>query len=402
MADFVLFGFRIVMFVCGGSLVVWTINQALRSFVLPRSDRAFLTIVTFRLISKLYRLRFTSRTRFAQRDRVLAMLSPVAMFVLPLVWLALIIIGYAAMYWAINPALSAREVTILSGSSLMTLGFAFQNSMLMVVLAFSQAALGMMLIALLIGYLPTMYSAFSQRELMVTKLETFAGSPPDPVEIIRRMDYAGLLHNPEDMRAFWQEWQTWFVQIEENHTTLAPMNFFRSPKPDRHWLVASGAVLDCAAIIASSVQIEGAAQSGLAIRSGYLSLRTIADYFLLPYDPDPHPDDPISVTRAEFEAALDRLEAGGIPIRANRDLCWDHYTGWRVNYDEVLLGLAKLTYPPYGIWSSDRVIDWHPHDVPTTLGMSALDGVREMREETTPNIRDAAPQPMTEGAHTKR
>lgn len=147
------------------------------------------------------------------------MLSPVAMFVLPLVWLALIIAGYAAMYWAINPALSVREVFILSGSSLMTLGFAFQDSMFIIVLAFSQAALGMMLIALLIGYLPTMYGAFSQRELMVTKLETYAGSPPDPVEIIRRMDYVGMLYNPVSMRAFWEEWQTWFVQIEENHTT---------------------------------------------------------------------------------------------------------------------------------------------------------------------------------------
>ncbi len=378
------FFIRLVAFGAGAAVTLWTINQALRSFVLPRSDRAFLTLSTFKTIYAFYKLRFTPNTRFAQRDRLLAMLSPVAMFVLPLVWLALMIAGYAAMYWAINPALTLREVTILSGSSLMTLGFAFQDSMPMVVLAFTQAALGMMLIALLIGYLPTMYSAFSQREIMVTKLETYAGSPPDPVEIIRRMDYIGMLDQPDDMRTFWREWQTWFVQIEENHTTLAPMNFFRSPKPDRHWLVAAGALLDCGAIIASSVDTPRAGQSGLVIRSGYLSLRTIADYFLMDYDPNPKPGDPISVTRAEFEMALDRLEEGGIPIRADRDSCWDHFSGWRVNYDSVLLGLAKLTYAPYGIWSSDRVIDWHPEDVPDTLGVSALEGVRQIRETEAP------------------
>jgi len=306
------------------------------------------------------------------------MLSPVAMFVLPLVWLGLIIVGYGAMYWAIDPALSFRDTVILSGSSLMTLGFAYQDTMVMAALAFTQAALGMMLVALLIGYLPTMYSAFSQRETMVTKMETYAGSPPDPVEMIKRMDYVGMLHSPDDMRAFWTEWQTWFVQIEENHTTLAPMNFFRSPKPDRHWLIAAGTLLDGASLVASCVDVPRGTQAGLVIRSGFLSLRTIADFFLVEYDADPKPGDPISIEREEFERVLDRLEAGGIPIYPNRDECWDHFSGWRVNYDEVLLRLAKITYAPYGIWSSDRVIDYLPEDVPE-IEESALARIRERR-----------------------
>jgi hypothetical protein len=369
---------RIVSFVGGLALVVWTIDQALRSFVLPRSDRAFLTIKTFRFVGSLMALRFRPGTRFADRDHVLAMLSPIAMFLLPLVWLSLITVGYSAMYWALEPSMSFKQTFILSGSSLLTLGASFEDTIAMSILSFTQAALGMMLIALMIGYLPTMYSAFSQREMMVTKMETYAGSPPDPVEMIRRMHYVGMLDRPEDMRAFWLEWQTWFVQIEENHTTLAPMNFFRSPKPDRHWLISAGTLLDCAAIVASSVNVQGAGQSGLVIRSGYLSLRTIADFFLIDYDPDPQPGDPINITEAEFNRFLDRLEAGGIPIHADRAGCWDHYSGWRVNYDEVLLRLAAITYPPYGIWSSDRVIDWLPEDVPE-IEVSALDGIREQR-----------------------
>lgn len=381
---FVVLVLRIVAFGLGAALALWTIDQALRSFVLPRSDRAFLTIRTFHVIYGVFRLRFTPETRFTQRDQVLAMWSPVAMFVLPLVWLALITIGYAGMYWALQPSMTLAEVVILSGSSLMTLGFAFAEPMPVVLLAFTEAALGMMLIALLIGYLPTMYSAFSQREMMVTKLETYAGSPPAPVEMIRRMDYIAMLTRPDDMRAFWQEWQTWFVQIEENHTTLAPMNFFRSPKPDRHWLIAAGALLDGAAIVASSVNIPQAGQAGLVIRSGYLALRTIADFFRMPYDPNPSPHDPISVTREAFEDVLQRLEASGIPIHADHDECWDHYAGWRVNYDAVLLGLARLTHAPYGIWSSDRASTWHPDDVPPALGVSALDGVRARRAAYPP------------------
>ena len=128
------------------------------------------------------------------------MLSPVAMFLLPMVWLTLITMGYAAMYWALDPTLGLRDALILSGSSLMTLGFAYRDTLPMILLGFTQAALGMMLVALLIGYLPTMYSAFSQRESMVTKLESYAGSPPEPAELIYRLNYVQMLNKPDDMQ----------------------------------------------------------------------------------------------------------------------------------------------------------------------------------------------------------
>ena len=178
------------------------------------------------------------------------------------------------------------------------------------------------------------------------------------------MDYVQTLNKPDAMRAFWLEWQDWFVQIEEIHTTLAPMNFFRSPKPDRHWLIAAGAILDAASIIAACVDVDRARQSGIVIRSGFLALRSIADNFNIAYDPNPQPGDPISVTREELDEVLDNLVDYGIPIHPDRDECWDHFAGWRVNYDEVLVRLARITTAPYGYWSSDRAFDWRPEDVP--------------------------------------
>jgi len=306
---------------------------------------------------------------------ILAMHPPYTMFVLPLIWLANIIIGYTGIYWAIDPDLSLRDAFVLSGSSLMTLGAAFHDGLLIDVLAFSQAALSMMLIALLIGYLPTMYAAFSQREMMVTKLEAYAGSPPTPVEMIRRMHYIGILSNPDTLAELWGNWQDWFLQIEEQHTTLSLLNFYRSPKPDRHWVTAAGCVLDTAAIIASSVNVERAQLSGVVLRSGYLSLRSIADSFNLTYNPDPHHEAPIHVSREEFEQVLDALARYDVPLNPDRDHCWDHYAGWRVNYDEVLIGLAWITNAPYAMWSSDRARDWLPEDVPAQ-GVSVLDAVR--------------------------
>ncbi len=140
-------------------------------------------------------------------------------------------------------------------------------------------------------------------------------------------------------------------------------------------MTAAGTVLDAASIIASSIDVPRARTGGLVIRAGFMSLRTIADYFELSYDADPNPGDPVRISRAEFEAVLDALESDGIPVYADRDYCWDHFAGWRVNYDAVLIGLAFITNAPWAAWSSDRAREWRPQDIPPTQ-RSVLEDVR--------------------------
>jgi len=80
----------------------------------------------------------------------------------------------------------------------------------------------------------------------------------------------------------------------------------------------------------------------------------VAEYFNLPFDPDPAPSDPISIAKDEFLEACNALVAAGIPVRADREAAWADYAGWRVNYDMPLIGLAGLVMSPYAPWSSDR------------------------------------------------
>jgi hypothetical protein len=81
----------------------------------------------------------------------------------------------------------------------------------------------------------------------------------------------------------------------------------------------------------------------------------VAAFFRIPFDPNPRPDDPISISREEFDRACDRLAESGLPLRRDRDLAWRDFAGWRVNYDSVLLDLARLTMAPPDVpWSTDR------------------------------------------------
>jgi hypothetical protein len=267
-----------------------------------------------------------------------------------IVWLLSINVGYIAMDWAVGGQ-SLYDAFKVSGSSLLTLGFALVNNLPATVLVFSEATIGLILIALLIAYLPTIYSAFARREAAVTMLEVRAGSPPSAVEMIKRFS---RLKRLEKLGELWTAWEAWFVDIEESHTSLAVLSFFRSPQPHRSWVTAAGAVLDGAALVRSAVAIPADSQADLCIRAGYLALRYIAAFFGISYNPDPSPTDPISISRAEFEAALDEMASAGVPLNADREQAWRDFVGWRVNYDTVLLALAELTMAPPARWSSDR------------------------------------------------
>jgi hypothetical protein len=182
-------------------------------------------------------------------------------------------------------------------------------------------------------------------------LETRAGTPPAAVELLARYQRLGSLGRLDEL---WRSWEIWFADLEESHTSLAALSLFRSPQQDRSWVTAAGAILDAAALRLAAVDMPSSADAAICIRAGYVALRRIADYFRIAYNPHPRPDDQIYIARAEFDEALDRLAAGGVPLIADRDQAWRDFVGWRVNYEQVLLALCTLTMAPEAPWSSDR------------------------------------------------
>jgi hypothetical protein len=339
-------------FLLGLALVVGTLFSAVQTFVLPRGANTVLTSWVFRLIRLLFALRLRWARTYAQADGVLALYAPLSLLALPPVWLGLVLLGFTAMFWGAG-SMAWSTAFRLSGSSLFTLGDVQAAGTLAAVMAFSQAAIGLVLVALFIAYLPTMYAAFTRREREVSLLEVRAGSPPSAVEMLNRYH---RIHGLDDLNEVWETWEEWFADVEESHTSLAALTFFRSPRADRSWVTASGAVLDAAAMMNAVVAAPHDAQADLCIRAGFIALRQIADFFRIPYPADPHfPAQPISISRAEFDAACDELERSGIELKADRDQAWHDFAGWRVNYDTVLIALAKLTVAPDAPWSTDRI-----------------------------------------------
>jgi hypothetical protein len=344
---------RVLVALLGVAIVVATFASAVRTVVLPRAVPARLGRVVFRSLRGLFALRARPSHSYERQDRILALYAPLGLLSLLAVWMTLSMVGYAFVYWGLGGR-SFGDAFRVSVSSLLTLGFREPFDGPGIAIAFTEGLVGLTLLAMLIAYLPSIYGAFSRREAQVTALDIRAGSPPSGVRLVEFFTVMGHLHSLGD---FWETWERWFVDIEESHTTFPAVVFFRSPQPDHSWVVASGAVLDAAALLASSVDIPREPRAEFAIRAGYLALRRIAEFFGIPFHRDPHfPEQSISISREEFDEAWDRLEAADVPMKPDREQAWIDFAGWRVNYDVPLVALAGLTVAPVAPWSSDRGI----------------------------------------------
>ena len=339
-----------VVFAVGALIALGALLIAIQTVVVPRADQSLVIRFVFVGMGLVFAVFARRRQSYEARDALLARYAPTTLMMLPIVWAIGVIYGFSLMFWSLNVH-PYREALVLSGSSLTTLGFRETNDLFTLVLVIAEALIGLGIVALLISFLPTLYSAFSSREAAVARLEIRAGTPPTPEAMIILAHQTGGL---ESMDETWSEWEHWFIEVEETHQSYPALAFFRSVRSDRSWVTAAGAILDTAAIMLSSIAVHPSPSAAFMIRSGYVALRNVGDFFGIDHDPDPLPTAPITVRRHEFYRVFENLRIAGVPMVEDRNQVWAEFAGWRVNYDTCLVGLASLTSAPDGVWSTDR------------------------------------------------
>src|SRR3990172_3177981 len=253
----------------GLTIVVLTIRSVVRTLVVRRGVQTALARVVFVLVRKLFRLRANERHDYQMRDGVMAFYAPVSLLTLLLAWMTLVLLGYTLMFHAVGAG-TLQVAFAMSGSSLLTLGFAVDPGTPELILTFTEAAIGLIFLALVISYLPSLYASFQRRESGVAELEVRAGQPPTGVYLLELAWVVGRL---ETLRDLWMQWEHWFTDVDESHTSYPPLAFFRSPHADQSWVTASGAVLDAASLFASTIDVPRIPEAEFMIRSGYLCLR---------------------------------------------------------------------------------------------------------------------------------
>ncbi|ALW84262.1 hypothetical protein AUC43_03605 [Hymenobacter sedentarius] len=346
MQHYLFLALRVITGLGGIILVITTLSAAIRSFILPRNEVVRLNVWVFVGIRVLFDTAAKLANSYERRDKIMAHYAPVALVALPVVWEALVGLGYTSLYWALGEGSWQRCYT-LSSSSLLTLGTTSTRHLSMAVLSYSEATLGLLLLTLLLSYLPTIYQAFSRREVTVALLELRAGTPPTASCLLGWLNQDGSVLNDNQQ---WADWERWFVEIEESHTSLPILSFFRSPQPGRSWVTCSGLILDSAALFFAAVAGTRPRQVEITFKAGCLALNRVYRFFddkagtePKSLQPGQDEDEP---GRADFDLACKELVDHGLTVVEDRDAAWKSYRELRSRYVPALRFMAHLTMAP--------------------------------------------------------
>lgn len=335
--------------ILGVALIVVTSWSLLRTLVVPRGHSRLnwgknrVLFGTFRWVAR-------ATGTYAGRDRVLTWASPLAIFTSLLMWLLLFFIAYTLVMFSssdLTLAVAARE----AGSSLFTLGYATNDRANLTALDFLAASTGPITIGLLIGYLPTFYAAYQQREAEVTLMLARAGEPNWGPELLARHAQVGTLTRLDDM---WPVWERWAAEVSETHTNFPVLIQMRSARPYRNWLVSLLCVMDAAAMQISMNPGMAQDRARLMIRQGVLCLRELAIVEGIAFDSDPDPDTPSAVTVEQFAEACAMLDEFGYPRERSVGEAYLHWRGWRANYESVAYELAARIDAVPAPWTGAR------------------------------------------------
>jgi hypothetical protein len=362
-------------FAIGVTLLFLTASSALKTLLIPRPARPLLTAAVGRSVSFAYRVATDRITDLKRRERLLSSGAPAFLLGLLASWLLLLFLGFGLVLWPLAHGGLGAALRI-SGSSLTTLGFDAPKGVAPTAIVFAAAASGLAVVALLIGYLPVLYAAFNRRETLVTMLESLSANPAWGPELLARQ---ALIDNIAYLPELYLRWTEWAADISESHTNYRALIYFRSPDPAGSWLLSLLAVLDAAALHLALCPHTAPAQARPLLRVGYIAMRKLAKSLRLPAPSDPHPEDPIAVTRAEYDEAVERIRAAGWTFERTPDDAWAHFRGWRVNYEASAYAVAYFLNLPPALWSGPRRSAYPPARPPARPPHRAPDGSKIAR-----------------------
>ena len=367
----------VVEYIIGLLVVLITVVSVLFILVLPRQPQGLekLTVI----VNKSVHYSFVMFARMAKtyevKDSILAPTAPVALIAQLLWWAVCLVLGFALML--MNTTHSFVHGLTQALTSLFTVGAIHSGGAPNTVLDIAAGATWVVIVALQIAYLPSLYASFSRREALVTMLQSRAGSPAWGPELLARHQLVGI---NDALPQLYADWEQWAAEVTESHTTYPVLLLFRSPEPWLNWIIGLLAVLDAGAMQLALSPSTAPSQTRLCIRMGFTLFNRLAASLGYPVDDDPNPDSPIQLTYEEFASAVEKLALVGFPMERSAEEAWPQFRGWRINYEASAYRLADAFTAPLAPWSGTRrnlragVVEPRrpPHRAPAAVTPSGL------------------------------
>jgi hypothetical protein len=324
--------------IVGIILIALILLDAFENVVLPRRVTR-----NFRLSAWFYRKSWTPWARIAKRiqtptrrEAILGYFGPLSLILLLVLWAAGLIFGFALLQYGtgqhlqfVGQVTSFRMLLYHSGETFFTLGYGdiVPTTYVARALAVLEAGMGFGFLGVVIGYLPTIYSAFSKREIEISLLDARAGSPPTVAEFLARFG-----HCPQQgvLDQIFRDWERWSTEILESHLSYPVLSFFRSQHSNQSWLAALTTMLDASAVVIAGIDGIYSEQARLTFAMARHAVVDLAQVVNAHYDPR----DPDRLTPSELEHLREYLQSHGLRLKEGEQ------------FAEKLLNL-RLQYEPY-------------------------------------------------------
>ncbi|MFL6427717.1 MAG: potassium channel family protein [Acidobacteriaceae bacterium] len=218
------------------------------------------------------------------RESGFSFYGPLSLLFLMGLWAVGLVFGFGFMFYGLGAPLHdplglhpLHTGIYISGTTLFTLGLGdiiplnhWARDLVII-----EAGTGLGFVAVVIGYLPVLYQAFSRREGSIALLDGRAGSPPTASELLRRHATDG---DNDVLIALLAEWERWSAEMLESHISYPLLCYFRSQHDNQSWLSAITAILDTCAVLLSIVECSACRQARLTFA---MARHTVVDLLLV-------------------------------------------------------------------------------------------------------------------------
>jgi hypothetical protein len=288
---------HIVITIIGVLVVFAVLLDAFETVVLPRRVRR-----QYRLTSWFYRRTWVPWRKItthikspSQRENFLGYFGPLSLLVLLGLWAATLIFGFALLQYGAGEHVQLSNAPITfggllyhSGETFFTLGYGdiVPTSPIARLLAVLEAGMGFGFLGTVVGYLPTIYAAFSRREVQISLLDARAGSPPTAAELLGRF---GNRPQQFEFDQILRDWERWAGEVLESQISYPPLGFFRSQHSNQSWLGALTVILDASSLVIAGVDNLRSDQAKITFAMARHAVVDLAQVSKSTYDPA-HPD----------------------------------------------------------------------------------------------------------------
>jgi hypothetical protein len=327
--------------------------DAFETVVLPRRVRR-----SFRISSWFYRRTWIPWRKLAQRianqsrrENFLGYFGPLSLIFLLALWAAALIFGFALLQYGAGEhfrlsgePLSFGLLIYHSGETFFTLGYGdiIPSSGLARALAVIEAGLGFAFLGVVIGYLPTIYSSFSRREIEISLLDARAGSPPTAAELLARF---GNCPQQDVLDQIFKDWERWAAEVLESHLSYPALSFFRSQHNNQSWLGALITILDGSALVMAGVDGVRNEQAKITFAMARHALVDLAQVVSARYNPLV----PDRLPLQDLNRLRQSLAARGVKLRDGAEF-EEKLTYLRSLYEPYAMAIAlnlSITLPPW-------------------------------------------------------